>query len=152
GVNGLIQKFKEMTRAQIGEEIGKANKQIPELEKSLEEAKERFGKLTVKIEGYNREIERFGLSSRRGREASEALNIVLNDQKIAASELERAQQRLSQAKNFVTIATAKFNGELREGVELLSYEAKTLLPSGSAALRQYGVDLEKATRSKQKFN
>ncbi|MDT7051916.1 tape measure protein [Providencia stuartii] len=152
GVNGLIQKFKEMTRVQIGEEIGKANKQIPELEKSLEEAKERFGKLTVKIEGYNREIERFGLSSRRGREASEALNIVLNDQKIAASELERAQQRLSQAKNFVTIATAKFNGELREGAELLSYEAKTLLPSGSAALRQYGVDLEKATRSKQKFN
>ncbi|KNZ82759.1 hypothetical protein AFL46_19385 [Providencia stuartii] len=152
GVNGLIQKFKEMTRAQIGEEIGKANKQIPELEKSLEEAKERFGKLTVKIEGYNREIERFGLSSRRGREASEALNIVLNDQKIAASELERAQQRLSQAKNFVTIATAKFNGELREGAELLSYQAKTLLPSGSAALRQYGVDLEKATRSKQKFN
>ncbi|EPH9898093.1 tape measure protein [Providencia stuartii] len=152
GVNGLIQKFKEMTRAQIGEEIGKANKQIPELEKSLKEAQERFKKLTVKIEGYNREIERFGLSSRRGREASEALNIVLNDQKIAASELERAQQRLSQAKNFVTIATAKFNGELREGVELLSYEAKTLLPSGSAALRQYGVDLEKATRSKQKFN
>ncbi|ENH4338890.1 tape measure protein [Providencia stuartii] len=152
GVNGLIQKFKEMTRAQIGEEIGKANKQIPELEKSLKEAQERFDKLTVKIEGYNREIKRFELSSRRGREASEALNIVLNDQKIAASELERAQQRLSQAKNFVTIATAKFNGELREGVELLSYEAKTLLPSGSAALRQYGVDLEKATRSKQKFN
>lgn len=152
GVNGLIQKFKEMTRAQIGEEIGKANKQIPELEKSLKEAQDRFKKLTVKIEGYNREIERFGLSSRRGREASEALNIVLNDQKIAASELERAQQRLSQAKNFVTIATAKFNGELREGAELLSYQAKTLLPSGSAALRQYGVDLEKATRSKQKFN
>lgn len=152
GVNGLIQKFKEMTRAQIGEEIGKANKQIPELEKSLKEAQERFDKLTVKIEGYNREIKRFGLSSRRGREASEALNIVLNDQKIAAGELERAQQRLSQAKNFVTIATAKFNGELREGAELLSYQAKTLLPSGSAALRQYGVDLEKATRSKQKFN
>ncbi|EPG9811887.1 TPA: tape measure protein [Providencia stuartii] len=152
GVNGLIQKFKEMTRAQIGEEIGKANKQIPELEKSLKEAQERFDKLTVKIEGYNREIKRFELSSRRGREASEALNIVLNDQKIAAGELERAQQRLSQAKNFVTIATAKFNGELREGAELLSYQAKTLLPSGSAALRQYGVDLEKATRSKQKFN
>ncbi|EMF4673468.1 tape measure protein [Providencia stuartii] len=152
GVNGLIQKFKEMTRAQIGEEIGKANKQIPELEKSLKEAQERFDKLIVKIEGYNREIKRFELSSRRGREASEALNIVLNDQKIAAGELERAQQRLSQAKNFVTIATAKFNGELREGAELLSYEAKTLLPSGSAALRQYGVDLEKATRSKQKFN
>lgn len=152
GVNGLIQKFKEMTRAQIGEEIGKANKQIPELEKSLKEAQERFDKLTVKIEGYNREIKRFELSSRRGREASEALNIVLNDQKIAAGELERAQQRLSQAKNFVTIATAKLNGEMLTGAELLSYEAKTLLPSGSAALRQYGVDLEKATRSKQKFN
>ncbi|MES0686746.1 tape measure protein [Providencia stuartii] len=152
GVNGLIQKFKEMTRAQIGEEIGKANKQIPELEKSLKEAQERFKKLTFKIEGYNREIKRFELSSRRGREASEALNIVLNDQKIAAGELERAQQRLSQAKNFVTIATAKLNGEMLTGAELLSYEAKTLLPSGSAALRQYGVDLEKATRSKQKFN
>ncbi|MGQ7951222.1 tape measure protein [Providencia huashanensis] len=152
GVNNLISKFKEMTRIQIGEEIGKANKEIPELQEAVKEAEKRFDDLTYKVAGYNKEIENFKLRSTRGREAAEALKLVLNDQAIAAGELERAKQRLSQAESFVTLATAKFNGELLSGAELLTKQANSILPNASAALRSYGLDLDNATKSKQKFN
>lgn len=152
GVNNLISKFKEMTKVQIGEEIGKANKEIPALQESVKEAEKRFSDLTYKVAGYNKEIERFGLKSRRGREASEALKLTLNDQAIAAGELEKAKQRLSQTESFVTLGTAKFNGELLTGAELLTKQANSILPNASAALRSYGLDLDNATKSKQKFN
>ncbi|MGG4606958.1 tape measure protein [Providencia sp. Me31A] len=152
GVNNLISRFKEMTKVQIGEEIAKANKQIPELQDGVKEAQKKFDDLTSKISAYNKEIYNFGEKTRRGREASEALKKTLNDQAIAAGELEKAKQRLSQTESFVTIGTAKFNGELLTGIELLTKEAKSVLPNGSAALRQYGVDLDNATKSKQKFN
>ncbi|MEX9295310.1 tape measure protein [Providencia alcalifaciens] len=152
GVNNLISEFKEMTKVQIGEEIGKANKEIPALQESVKEAEKRFSDLTYKVAGYNKEIERFGLKSRRGREASEALKLTLNDQAIAAGELEKAKQRLSQTESFVTLGTAKFNGELLTGAELLTKQANSILPNASAALRSYGLDLDNATKSKQKFN
>lgn len=152
GVNNLISKFKEMTRAQIGEEIGKANKGIPALQESVKDAEKRFDDLTYKITTYNKEIRNFGLESTRGREAAEAMKLVLNDQAIAAGELERAKQRLSQAESFVTLATAKLNGEMLTGAELLSHEAKSAIPNAANAWKAYGLDIDNATRSKQRFN
>ncbi|MCW2254092.1 tape measure domain-containing protein [Providencia alcalifaciens] len=152
GVNNLISKFKEMTKVQIGEEIGKANKEIPALQDSVKEAQKKFDDLTSKIAAYNNEIYNFGEKTRRGREASEALKLTLNDQAIAAGELEKAKQRLSQTESFVTLGTAKFNGELLTGAELLTKQANSILPNAGAALRSYGLDLDNATKSKQKFN
>ncbi|WP_214290831.1 hypothetical protein, partial [Escherichia coli] len=63
----------------------------------------------------NASIIKWGKESTRGKEASEALSINLNRQAIAAGELERAEQALSQTKSFVTLATAKLNGEMITG-------------------------------------
>ncbi|MBT0347555.1 hypothetical protein ISO81_19540, partial [Morganella morganii subsp. morganii] len=54
--------------------------------------------------------------------------------------------------NFISAAQAKLNGELLQGEELLKREASTLLPNAGAALRAYGLDLDGATKAKQKFN
>ncbi|AVL75749.1 tape measure protein [Providencia rettgeri] len=152
GVNNLISKFKEMTKVQIGEEIAKANKQIPELQEGVKEAEKSFNDLTAKINRYNETIKNYGTNTRRGREAAEALKLTLNDQAIAAGELEKAKQRLSQTESLITLGTAKFNGELLTGAELLTKQANSILPNASAALRSYGLDLDNATKSKQKFN
>ncbi|WP_052219424.1 tape measure protein [Providencia rettgeri] len=152
GVNNLISKFKEMTKVQIGEEIAKANKQIPELQEGVKKAEKSFNNLTAKINHYNQTIKNYGTNTRRGREAAEALKLTLNDQAIAAGELEKAKQRLSQTESLITLGTAKFNGELLTGAELLTKQANNILPNASAALRSYGIDLENATKSKRKFN
>ncbi|MBQ0684655.1 hypothetical protein J7315_00975 [Providencia rettgeri] len=152
GVNNLISKFKEMTKVQIGEEIAKANKQIPELQEGVKEAEKSFNDLTAKINHYNQTIKNYGTNTRRGREAAEALKLTLNDQAIAAGELEKAKQRLSQTESLITLGTAKFNGELLTGAELLTKQANSILPNASAALRSYGIDLDNATKSKRKFN
>ncbi|WP_265494890.1 tape measure protein [Providencia heimbachae] len=152
GVNNLISKFKEMTKVQIGEEIAKANKQIPELQEGVKEAEKSFNDLTAKINRYNETIKNYGTNTRRGREAADALKLTLNDQAIAAGELEKAKQRLSQTESLITLGTAKFNGELLTGAELLTKQANSILPNAGAALRSYGLDLDNATKSKQKFN
>nr|ELR5255211.1 hypothetical protein [Providencia rettgeri] len=152
GVNNLISKFKDMSRIQVGEEIGKANEAIPELNESVEEARKKYQTLTDAVNRNNASIIKWGKESTRGKEASEALSINLNRQAIAAGELERAEQALSQTKSFVTLATAKLNGEMITGAELLAYEAKSAIPNAANAWKAYGLDIDNATKSKQRFN
>ncbi|EMG6526519.1 tape measure protein [Providencia rettgeri] len=152
GVNNLISKFKDMSRIQVGEEIGKANEAIPELNESVEEARKKYQALTDAVNRNNTSIIKYGKESTRGKEATEALSINLNRQAIAAGELERAEQALSQTKSFVTLATAKLNGEMITGAELLAYEAKSAIPNAANAWKAYGLDIDNATKSKQRFN
>ena len=52
----------------------------------------------------------------------------------------------------IRMGRAQLNGELLKGADLLTAEARTALPNAGAALRAYGIDLENATKAKQKFN
>ncbi|MBT0350264.1 tape measure protein [Morganella morganii subsp. morganii] len=151
-VNTLIGKFGEMSRIQIAEEIGKAGEKIPELTKAVAEAQKKYDDLTYAVNRNQQTVERYGESTRAGKEAAAALAINLDRQAIAAGELDRAQQRLSQTQNMIRMGRAQLNGELLKGADLLTAEARTALPNAGAALRAYGIDLENATKAKQKFN
>ncbi|MER3001541.1 tape measure protein [Morganella morganii] len=151
-VNTLIGKFGEMSRIQIAEEIGKAGEKIPELTEAVAEAQKKYDDLTYAVNRNQQTVERYGESTRAGKEAAAALAINLDRQAIAAGELDRAQQRLSQTQNMIRMGRAQLNGELLKGADLLTAEASTLLPNAGAALRAYGLDLEGATKAKQKFN
>ncbi|MBC4002244.1 tape measure protein [Morganella morganii] len=151
-VNTLIGKFGEMSRIQIAEEIGKAGEKIPELTEAVAEAQKKYDDLTYAVNRNQQTVERYGESTRAGKEAAAALAINLDRQAIAAGELDRAQQRLSQIQNMIRMGRAQLNGELLKGADLLTAEANTLLPNAGAALRAYGLDLEGATKAKQKFN
>lgn len=50
------------------------------------------------------------------------------------------------------MARAKLNGELLTGADLLTHEATSAIPSAANAWKAYGLDIDRATRSKQKFN
>ncbi|HCU2394952.1 TPA: tape measure protein [Morganella morganii] len=151
-VNTLIGKFGEMSRIQISEEIGKAGEKIPELTEAVAEAQKKYDDLTYAVNRNQQTVERYGESTRAGKEAAAALAINLDRQAIAAGELDRAQQRLSQTQNMIRMGRAQLNGELLKGADLLTAEARTALPNAGAALRAYGIDLENATKAKQKFN
>ncbi|HDU8645584.1 tape measure protein [Morganella morganii] len=151
-VNTLIGKFGEMSRIQIAEEIGKAGEKIPELTEAVAEAQKKYDDLTYAVNRNQQTVERYGESTRAGKEAAAALAINLDRQAIAAGELDRAQQRLSQTQNMIRMGRAQLNGELLKGADLLTAEARTALPNAGAALRAYGIDLENATKAKQKFN
>lgn len=151
-VNTLVGKFGEMSRIQIAEEIGKAGEKIPELTEAVAEAQKKYDDLTYAVNRNQQTVERYGESTRAGKEAAAALAINLDRQAIAAGELDRAQQRLSQTQNMIRMGRAQLNGELLKGADLLTAEARTALPNAGAALRAYGIDLENATKAKQKFN
>lgn len=151
-VNTLIGKFGEMSRIQIAEEIGKAGEKIPELTEAVAEAQKKYDDLTYAVNRNQQTVVRYGESTRAGKEAAAALAINLDRQAIAAGELDRAQQRLSQTQNMIRMGRAQLNGELLKGADLLTAEARTALPNAGAALRAYGIDLENATKAKQKFN
>lgn len=151
-VNTLIGKFGEMSRIQIAEEIGKAGEKIPELTEAVAEAQKKHDDLTYAVNKNQKAIRDYGKSSTIGKEATAALAINLDRQAIAAGELDRAQQRLSQTQNMIRMGRAQLNGELLKGAELLTVEAGTVLPNAGAAWKSYGLDIENATRAKQKFN
>lgn len=151
-VNTLIGKFGEMSRIQIAEEIGKAGEKIPELTEAVAEAQKKYDDLTYAVNRNQQTVERYGESTRAGKEAAAALAINLDRQAIAAGELDRAQQRLSQTQNMIRMGRAQLNGELLKGADLLTTEAGTVLPNAGAAWKSYGLDIENATRAKQKFN
>lgn len=151
-VNTLIGKFGEMSRIQIAEEIGKAGEKIPELTEAVAEAQKKYDDLTYAVNKNQKAIRDYGKSSTIGKEATAALAINLDRQAIAAGELDRAQQRLSQTQNMIRMGRAQLNGELLKGADLLTAEAGTVLPNAGAAWKSYGLDIENATRAKQKFN
>lgn len=151
-VNTLIGKFGEMSRIQIAEEIGKARKELPELADSVAEAQKKYDDLTYAVNRNELTVKRYGESTRAGKEAAAALAANLDSQAIAAGELDKAQQRLSQTQNMIRMAQAQLNGEVLKGEELLTRQAFSVLPNASAALKAYGLDLENATKAKQKFN
>ncbi|WP_082981233.1 tape measure protein [Morganella psychrotolerans] len=151
-VNTLIGKFGEMSRIQIAEEIGKAGEKMPELSDAVVEAQKKYDDLTYAVNRNKKAVDDYGKSTRAGKEAAAALAINLDRQAIAAGELDRAQQRLSQTQNMIRMGRAQLNGELLKGADLLTAEARTALPNAGAALRAYGIDLENATKAKQKFN
>lgn len=151
-VNTLIGKFGEMSRIQIAEEIGKAGEKIPELTEAVAEAQKKYDDLTYAVNKNQKAIRDYGKSSTIGKEATAALATNLDRQAIAAGELDRAQQRLSQTQNMIRMGRAQLNGELLKGADLLTAEAGTVLPNASAALKAYGLNLEDATRAKRKFN
>lgn len=151
-VNTLIGKFGEMSRIQIAEEIGKARKELPELADSVAEAQKKYDDLTYAVNRNELTVKRYGESTRAGKEAAAALAVNLDSQAIAAGELDKAQQRLSQTQNMIRMAQAQLNGEVLKGEELLTRQAVSVLPNASAALKAYGLDLENATKAKQKFN
>lgn len=150
-VDGLTGKMKDMSQVQLSAEIAKLRSTIPELTGAVNDAQDAYDKATNKVKEYQREIDNWGASTKRGRQAQEAMVVALDNQAIAADDLSSAQNRLSRVASTVGIAQAELNGQFKQGIELLQRSGQeTGVVAGM--MNQLGKSLDAAAAAKERFN
>lgn len=150
-VDGLTGKMKDMSQVQLSSEIAKLRSTIPELTGAVNDAQDAYDKATNKVKEYQREIDNWGASTKRGRQAQEAMGVALDNQAIAADDLSSAQNRLSRVASTVGIAQAELNGQFKQGIELLQRSGQeTGVVAGM--MNQLGKSLDAAAAAKERFN
>ncbi|MFB4894472.1 tape measure protein [Enterobacter hormaechei subsp. hoffmannii] len=149
-VNDLSAKFQSMAHTELAATIGKLSQNLPELSDAVADAQKEFNDAEYAVKNYNREIGRYG-NTTRGREAAEALSGAQNRLAIATFELEKAQNRLSQTQNAINIGQATLNGTMRQGLPLLQREGEE---AGITAgmMGRLGDMINFAAKAKEKYN
>lgn len=144
-LEGLTEKMQSMNRVQLEGMIAKATQHMSTQKDEIKE-------LGSEIDSLNERYKKAGERnySLAGAESDRAK--ILNEIKIKQAELDTKTTEYSRTLNSTGLMQAKLNGELLQGADLLTAEARTALPNAGAALRAYGIDLENATKAKQKFN
>ncbi len=152
GLDGLITRMQDMNREQKKSELSNINTALLGLAQVVGKSGEAVREAQEELNNWNQKLSRAKEGSDAYVVAQKGAERAQKSLTAAIQESEKASNDYQKAKSAIMILQADLNGELKQGAELLSHEAKTLLPNGSAALRQYGVDLDNATKSKQKFN
>ncbi|RYA84625.1 hypothetical protein DD593_31250, partial [Enterobacter cloacae complex sp. 742-ADZ3-9B] len=131
--------------------IGKLSQNLPTLSDAVADAQKEFNDATAAVQRQEREIANWGTNTTRGRQAAEALGGAQDKLAIAALELERAQNRLSQTQNAINIGRATLNGTMRQGIDLLRRDGEE---AGVAAgmMGRLGDMINFAAKAKEKFN
>ncbi|EPY9203304.1 tape measure protein [Morganella morganii] len=144
-LNGLRSSMDKLTRSGLSAKIAEAKDQLDTLTQAQKEAEEEVKNLNTAYKAYSDGVWHLGSTQ-------EKLETISRKLAKAEENLERVQNDRSKTINFIGAAQAQLNGELLRGEDLLKREAGTSLPNAAAALRAYGLDLDNATKSKQKFN
>lgn len=150
-VNDLSAKFQTMSHTELAATIGKLSQNLPTLSDAVADAQKEFNDATAAVQRQEREIANWGTNTTRGRQAAEALGGAQDKLAIAALELERAQNRLSQTQNAINIGRATLNGTMRQGIDLLRRDGEE---AGVAAgmMGRLGDMINFAAKAKEKFN
>ncbi|RYH37876.1 hypothetical protein EVY09_15120 [Enterobacter cloacae] len=149
-VNELSAKFQTMSHTELAATIGKLGEKLPELSDAVADAQKEFNDAEYAVKNYNREIGRYG-NTTRGREAAEALSGAQNRLAIATFELEKAQNRLSQTQSAINIGQATLNGTMRQGLPLLQREGEEASIT-AGMMGKLGDMINFAAKAKEKFN
>ncbi|EOI1398661.1 tape measure protein [Citrobacter freundii] len=149
-VNDLSAKFQSMAHTELAATIGKLSQNLPELSDAVADAQKEFNDAEYAVKNYNREIGRYG-NTTRGREAAEALSGAQNRLAIATFELEKAQNRLSQTQNAINIGQATLNGTMRQGLPLLQREGEEASIT-AGMMGKLGDMINFAAKAKEKYN
>lgn len=144
-LNGLRSSMDKLTRTGLSAKIAEAKDQLDTLTQAQKEAEEEVKNLNTAYKAYSDGVWHLGSTQ-------EKLETISRKLAKAEENLERVQNDRSKTINFIGAAQAQLNGELLSGEDLLRREAGTSLPNAAAALRAYGLDLDNATKAKQKFN
>ncbi|OPL23633.1 hypothetical protein B5S45_15430 [Morganella morganii] len=144
-LEGLTEKMQSMNRVQLEGMIAKATQHMSTQKDEIKE-------LGSEIDSLNERYKKAGERnySLAGAESDRAK--ILNEIKIKQAELDTKTTEYSRTLNSTGLMQAKLNGELLQGADLLKAQSGSVLPNASAALKAYGLNLEDATRAKQRFN
>lgn len=150
-VNELGAKFQNMSHVELAATIGKLSSNLPELSDAVSDAKKAFDKATASVQFHQREIEKYGTNTTRGRQAAEALGGAQDRLAIATGDLDNATRRYSQTLSAINIGRATLNGTMRQGIDLLRRDGQE---AGIAAgmMKQFGEMTNFAAKAKQNFN
>ncbi|MET4892273.1 tape measure protein [Morganella morganii] len=144
-LNELRGSMEKMSRAELAGKIADAKDKVDALTDAQRDAEKEVKDLNTAYKAYSDGVWHFGSTQ-------EKLETISRKLAKAEENLERVQNDRSKTINFIGAAQAQLNGELLRGEDLLKREAGTSLPNAAAALRAYGLDLDNATKAKQKFN
>lgn len=144
-LNELRGSMEKMSRAELAGKIADAKDKVDALTDAQRDAEKEVKDLNTAYKAYSDGVWHLGSTQ-------EKLETISRKLAKAEENLERVQNDRSKTINFIGAAQAQLNGELLRGEDLLKREAGTSLPNAAAALRAYGLDLDNATKSKQKFN
>ncbi|WP_274371589.1 tape measure protein [Morganella morganii] len=144
-LNELRASMDKMSRTELAAKIADAKNELDVLTDAQRDAEEEVNNLKTAYKAYSDGVLHLGSTQ-------DKLETISRKLAKAEENLERVQNDRSKTVNFISAAQAKLSGELLQGEELLKREANTLLPNAAAALRAYGLDLDGATKAKQKFN
>ncbi|MCE9887857.1 tape measure protein [Kluyvera intermedia] len=150
-VNELSAKFQTMSNTELSASIAKMSQTLPELSDAVADAKKEFNDATYAVQFQQKEINNWGTNTTRGKQAAEALGGAQDKLAIAALNLERAQNRLSQTQNAINIGRATLNGTMKQGIDLLRRDGDQ---AGVAAgmMSQLGDMINFAAKAKDNFN
>ncbi|WP_312973361.1 tape measure protein [Atlantibacter sp.] len=150
-VNELGAKFQSMSHVELAATLGKLSGNLPELSDAVSEAQKAFDKATASVQFHQKEIEKYGTSTTRGRQAADALGGAQDRLAIATGNLDEASRRYSQTLSAINIGRAMLSGEFRQGIDLLRRDGQE---AGIAAgmMKQLGEMTNFAAKAKQNFN
>ncbi len=140
-----------MSHVELAATLGKLSGNLPELSDAVSDAQKAFDKATASVQFHQREIEKYGTNTTRGRQAAEALGGAQDRLAIATGNLDEASRRYSQTLSAINIGRAMLSGEFRQGIELLRRDGQE---AGIAAgmMKQLGEMTNFAAKAKQNFN
>lgn len=150
-VDSLTSKMKDMSATEMAASIAKLRGAIPELTDVVADASDAYDKASERVANLQREIDNWGYGTKRGRQAADALTSAIDNQSIAAADLEKAQRNLSQTQSAIGIVTAEMNGQFRQGIDLLKRHGEEA-GVASGMMNQLGKQIGFATREQEKFN
>lgn len=150
-VNELSAKFQTMSHTELAATIGKLSQNLPTLSDAVADAQKEFNDATAAVQRQEREIANWGTNTTRGRQAAEALGGAQDKLAIAALELERAQNRLSQTQSAINIGRATLNGTMRQGIDLLRRDGEEASVT-AGMMGKLGDMINFAAKAKEKFN
>ncbi|YAW68153.1 tape measure protein [Morganella morganii] len=144
-LEGLTEKMQSMNRVQLEGMIAKATQHMSTQKDEIKE-------LGSEIDSLNERYKKAGERNYSLAGAESDRSKILNEIKIKQAELDTKTTEYSRTLNSTGLMQAKLNGELLQGADLLKAQSGSVLPNASAALKAYGLNLEDATRAKQRFN
>lgn len=152
GLNGLLEKLKEMTREQKLIKIGELENSYVALESAARKAGQEETIALRGTWGKQRAIESATVGTREYVKAVKESEQAQREYAIASAKRSQAESDLSRAQNTVRVIQADLNGSLLQGADLLKAHSQTILPNGAAAFKSFGFDVGAAANALGRFN
>ncbi|EPG4007230.1 phage tail tape measure protein [Providencia stuartii] len=152
GLDGLVDKLKEMTREQKILKVEELQKALPKLSSVNLDASINTSKAireVEKLKGALKEAEygtqKYEQITKKLAKAEESLEVALAHEKVALYDKNRAL-------NTISLIQADLNGKLLQGADLLTAHTRSVLPNGAEAFKSFGLNVNAAANALGKFN